>query len=444
MIMKWLISLLLAVIILLYGLACAHNRNDSSLEHEHGERPLRTMPECPEVWDDIPLFDSRDTTYEVPGGQLRLPGPTTNIPEFHDCQRFLLPDTTTAAPGDFRYDSLYAIFASSRIANILDSARSLAQAQNPEHAVAAALVYTFGPGYRALGIGPNFSCLYLYDTPTDSIGAIMVRVGLEEAQCAGAINPNVVQGTHLLVKVVRDTGFSPTDYPNTARWDWDPEGARQFIGLDCGDAWCEVGDSSFRPLPAYPLAATPSTADAVVGVKGWFDEQYLAEMTPELRPGLVKATIIPSPTLRDEQFAFGAWTPVAYVALDGPSAYYKTKFNFNPVGVTTDLTTLNRAEICYGTRRGCGVPTPSAAEPLTRYCGWLDRLSWLPWWPQRMWWTKIVTAGGSGPVMYRCVTRRTHPSGDMGSPGTVRWRFLGDDETSWIDCREGCCETNPS
>jgi hypothetical protein len=57
------------------------------------------------------------------------------------------------------------------------------------------------------------------------------------------------------------------------------------------------------------------------------------------------------------------------------------------------------------------------------------------------WWMRL-TRGGAGPTVgYRCVTARAHPSAPK-LPGTARWRWKVDDETTWVRCPQGCCSVN--
>lgn len=68
---------------------------------------LIERPECPTTWGPtIPWLDQRQTVSErrLPPGGIPGAGPITNIPEFHDCQRFLSADGV-------RFDSLFAIFS---------------------------------------------------------------------------------------------------------------------------------------------------------------------------------------------------------------------------------------------------------------------------------------------------------------------------------------------
>ena len=433
----------------LYAAAHRYNENHSSRHHAAGERLLRQMPECPEVWASVPLFD--DTSHSVPNyADFPVPGPTTDIPEFHDCQRFLPTNFNPAAAHSFRYDSLYAIFASPEL-RTLDQRALLAPRRDPARpAIAAAQIFTFGPGYIPLGIEKNFNCLYVYTSGRrDTSGflllkAKMVPVAAEGKRCAHPVHPDSVAGEYLEVRRSPLGKSDSSDFPSVARWDWSETTGRHFIGLTCGAAWCEIGDSTFAAALPYARDPAVSGAHRVLAVKGWYDEQYLASANATVPTG-IKGTIVPSPRLREgmpARFDTAGWDTVAYVALSGPSDHYAKKFNFSQAPVTTNLGAMTVVEMCYGTRRKCDVPDRSDPATLSTECGWLDKhWSRLPRWPQKIWWVRFTSPDPARPIMYRCLTRRTHSDGTMGGPGTVRWRFIADDETHWIDCRQGCCET---
>lgn len=94
-------------------------------EWYHPHEPLASMdwerPECPATWTDlrVPLVTAADSSrslaaaatlthsaaYRVPVTGFPLTGPITDIPEFHDCQRFVTEDRSAFSP-------LFAVFAS--------------------------------------------------------------------------------------------------------------------------------------------------------------------------------------------------------------------------------------------------------------------------------------------------------------------------------------------
>jgi hypothetical protein len=126
-----------AVVALGIGILAAVIRIDKHLwEESHGAAPrlLADIPECPENWSSFPIFEdsapvSRTRAmpryfrqgpdghiyYDAPNEQLPLSGPSTSIPEFNDCQKFIrLSDPS-------KFDSLFAIFAAFRLEGLTDS-----------------------------------------------------------------------------------------------------------------------------------------------------------------------------------------------------------------------------------------------------------------------------------------------------------------------------------
>jgi hypothetical protein len=113
------------------------------------------LPECPESanWSDFFKATYREMATSTPtAGQLALSGPITDIPEFNDCQRFVV------RPGAaFQFDSLFAIFARYRLDSIpVEGIRS----QTGAAVIPMATIYSFHSAYPTLGIAPEFNCLY--------------------------------------------------------------------------------------------------------------------------------------------------------------------------------------------------------------------------------------------------------------------------------------------
>src|SRR5262245_42597861 len=113
--------------------------------------------------------------------QAALAGPITNVPEFHDCQRFL---TGGRKPG---YGPLVAIFASFKLDSIpqRNVETSLKSSGYSAYRVAAAEVYSYDGDYDPLGIHMGFNCLYMaVDTSTQTWHARMQAVP-KDTNCLG-------------------------------------------------------------------------------------------------------------------------------------------------------------------------------------------------------------------------------------------------------------------
>jgi hypothetical protein len=397
-------------------------------------------PECPggdslsiTVVDSIGSSGGQPFYYFHTVNQVPLAGENSNVPEYQDCQRFLLKD-----PGEtsYHYDSLYAIFApdGGHMNLLADSVDTLPYSPSKRGRPAAEIL-SYGGTYEPLGIGPDFNCLYLYRDGS-SWEAKMVHIGTQEQDCENPIvDPRSAPGKLLQVIPQVVPGLAAEDYPTVARWEWDSVGYHQYIGIRCGPAaWCEVGEEGFvssftlSPDPHFESVPgpnpTPREHQRVFKIKGWYDRQLLADWDEDQHkpvPGHVWGSIIPHPVIgradHNSSGYFHPWTNVASVTV---SDVYSTKH-------VTFAKGENWVWLCSGTRSDCGVP--DAVQSCSSGAG-----------PE--WWAKIqpVSASGSliGEPNYHCVVMRAHPGKHI--PGITRWRWLETDETNWIRCTEGCCE----
>lgn len=223
---------------------------------------------------------------------------------------------------------------------------------------------------------------------------------------------------------------------SAARWDGDfgHGGRSQHISVRCGDAWCDVMPiDAAGPVPdLVPAALRDSmpaalreSAPARTELKGWYDQQYLAERDPadtsRLVPGRVLGTYAPVDSLADRpKEAFDVWRIVGYIHLDGPSPVYKAKLNLSE-GVNEVYMIRGRRPDDVALGGTCTPPRPSQ--------GYVNE----------EWWVKIRAADGQ-EMMY-CSFRHPHPATSPMFPGLARWRWLDEDEETWQRCPEGCCPT---
>jgi len=121
---------LTCLIALASGVACS-GLNLWGEPHSASDQMDTGRVECPRQWGRIPLFfehvdyehlkdslkryqieqGAHGLEFHPTNGELSPAGPITNIPEFHDCQRFV------SNPGA-SFDSLFAIFASFRLDSV--------------------------------------------------------------------------------------------------------------------------------------------------------------------------------------------------------------------------------------------------------------------------------------------------------------------------------------
>jgi hypothetical protein len=411
-------------------------------------------PECPHDWD------------LKHGGTPRLER-TINVPEFNDCQRFVVvrPDSTV-------YDSLYAIFASDSLRQ-LDRELARADSTDPSAAIIAAYVYAEGT-YAALGIRPGFNCLYLLhvDSPSGWQAAMLPTDRYEPGNCATASTAaalKVADARFLEARIdPNSAGAADSNYPPVARWDWDSVRSEQYVGIKCGAAWCEVGKAGFTASgTAWPTENAMTLPKGTTRwrtrvVKGWYDQQFLATLIGgKAYPSRIRGTIYPDPILDSRVttagFPPGRWTRVAEVALevpDGVANPYRTSLSLDPTP-RGGPARLNVMSLCRGSREQCWI-----RPDLNRYTA-AERSRVTAWWlevdkqlnhcaGEGAWWFRIQGARGSASLdtlpVARCAVRRGHELYGRGSlsiriPGTSRWRWLASDETVWIECTQGCCET---
>ena len=383
---------------------------------------------------------SRVVTRENDTFPVPLAGQIVDLPEFHDCQRFL------PKSGD-DFGALAAIWAAQNLAEAFDRVPPPA-AGAPVVMVAVAVTHIWNGAYPPLGMQPAFNCLYLGRTtasPTGWVG-MMVPLGPTAERCLGTRTD--LGGVPLPVRPVpRPDSLLVADVPAVARWDRTMQAADtnrglHYIGIRCATEWCEVGPYPERPAhndivrttsgkdlrdrmkPAQGVTPSMSNREAgrVRDIKGWHDEQTLA------KPGgktssQVSGAAFPQPELdriEDEGSFRERWIPSAYILLDRPYAG-------NPLNLPRGHTTV---ELCRGSSVACTGATAARCKHALPSPGALNQ-----------WWARISSENGD--TFYRCVRRHEHTmaSGSSGviPEGAVRWAWSDDDESLWIRCADGCC-----
>lgn len=394
--------------------------------------PWANRPECPVdstvawVWNE--KYETWAAIDEIP-----LSGPISKIPEFHDCQRFILQGDT--------YGPLYAIYASFRLGALALRADSLKDTATSHGRtdVPAATIFSYGGTYPALGIEPGFNCLYLSHPP--KWRARMVPKGFVEPDCLDPVDPGQTPGTNLEVWPMTVDAFTDDrQYPPVARWDWDSNHGMQYIGIKCGAAWCEIGQSGFSRIPAYSapphlafdgVASTDVAVDRVSHIKGWNDAQRLDSVADGKQvPTGIWGTIIPHPRNDrvDDVLSYqNSWVDVADAVIQG-GAYPKRNFTEG----------VNRIYLCHGkavpsSAVSTGSPQPGCLNATVSVSCPTDPTDSIPWYAM------IVSAASD--TAYKCVIRRVHAgTGIPPIPGAARWRWVEKDATNWIKCPTGCCE----
>jgi len=393
-------------------------------------------------------LDTLNNIDTVTSADLPLIRRIANLPEFHDCQRFVVPSqAANADKSGLAFGPLVAIWAADSLA-VRFGPRSEPLPGGREWSVAepVALIYNWdgGTAYAPLAIQPGFSCLYLSHDGSRprQWKATMVSLGAEHSPCDRGLPADLAGGQALQVRPLPpQQGVLPDSIPPVARWDWDFERHQQYIGIRCGDQWCEIGSdgfissraaSSFGMTPALmstmaeaipgidPAESPRGTKEEdirVVSVKGWYDQQQLDLRDANGSPLLtsIVGTVFPHPALGRAPFTPGKWTPVAY-------AYVTDDYP----GKVPLKKGWNRIYLCNDSAGECRVNAPPTCP--------VD-----PGPPAVRWWMRIVQEGTTGKDY--CVHRRTH--GGMAIPAAAaRWNWYELDVKTWVQCGTACCTVN--
>jgi hypothetical protein len=422
--------------------------------------------ECPHSWDSVYVntvvvdaVGNSVTLTPISNSQFSLPGAITNVPEFHDCQRLISatkPDEYVAVAAIFARFDLDKSFQSRKRANPRIQGRVRGRARQVTAKAAGATTVTHADSavvtegiavaeivsegdYKELGIQIGFNCLFLDDNGGPWTG-VMVSVGGKEVKCEGLALTSTMTISKVWVKPGA-VGTSPTDVPPVARWDYDAKHNVQLIGIKCDDRWCDVGGRpDFQPPPPAGGPASPKQQR----IKGWYDEQRVAEFDAGThkvtKPGATTATVIPDPQLGNYTMqlfeAVGTtWLQVARVAMDKASTTYLQKYGFQQVASSRPMREMTYVYLCKGDADRCLIP-PTLVDLRTKCAA--AAAAAVP--PQVPWWAKIEF--GSATPKYVCTKWRGYTVAGFGIPPVVRWRWRANDETIWISCPQGCCETD--
>lgn len=324
--------------------------------------------------------------------------PDLNNSQLHDCQR-LINDTTR--PGDVA-DSLPLV-------GLFVSRARVASASFANGMVVADII-NYGPGrYDPLGIDVGLSCLWIRSPASESGNWTAAIFEPGPGGCAGA-DFQLEQATPLEVHVrrVEEENRTPRAYPSTGRWMWDQRSGNQFIGIRCGDAWCEIGQNFASRGPIPDSAAVP----------GWFDEQILSY--PDSDGVLVISNVL---------------------GRVRPGNQNTIAFQRSPATVASNHDTLHVATVSFDTLSFGGSSGGKAG-----WTAYIDKFGLgadaALGTDYDINLTAAVPPGGEaewqahGPqALLHVLARRQQHSGS----GTVRWAWVTDDEGVWVPCDEGCC-----
>lgn len=321
-----------------------------------------------------------------------------NNSQVHDCQRLIKPGGPQAA-APLVYGPLVAIFV---------SPERVSQTVPSDGHVVAEIVNYDSAAYDPLGIEPGVSCLWIAPHP-DGTGLTAAIHGPVDDNCVRA-DFDADPASMMDVAILQVEQGAP-EYPSTGRWMWDADGRLQFIGIRCGDAWCEIGPEGFVGTDRIATAED---------VPGRFDRQLLAyqaapgdslmvsELTGLIAPGQDNV-LAEYPTRENNPNPRGSrGLHVATMSFTGADtaawAAYAGKFALDPQEFRADHPVFMHPD---------DNGLPSDVNPLRRFQN-----------------------GHMSPDQWVSV-RRCNVS-HSGS-GTVRWAWNETDEGFWVPCDAGCC-----
>ncbi len=405
----------------------------------------------------------------LPGGDtaaLPIAGAITTVAEFHDCQRLVDPGDTAS------YSVLAGIWVSEVLDSLPEELRTLNPSLSPatlrqkwmdEHpndtmpglrdpaqqkeppppapigtGLTFALLYAWNGPYSALGIAQGWNCLVLFPAFSQSGYSAVVAPVRDPRDCVGS-QDSTLQGDTLWVHNHGNGGLGRGHVPPVGRWDRDPVSGEQYMGLACGDDWCEVTRTKhYVSSPRYGLGSSAPKRDrAVFAIKGWYDEQPLAirpagNPNGPLVPAPFMGTIVPSAALDTMSVAWFTkkWVPAARISLTSASHVYQAKYGLSQGQPPHGSPAMKMAtfEVCRGmSNRDCSVPESQDCSAGTQPDGY-------------MWFWRITPI--QGDRRYGCIDRHDHSGLGRHIPGTARWRWVKEDEKLWVRCGEGCCPAN--
>ena len=318
------------------------------------------------------------------------------IPEYHDEQR-LFDGVNALGPMAFIYASPY-LHGFTTLAQIIE---------HGSVGFLAALVYVDTmetsplPGtYQNLHLKRGINCVWLsYDTtaPAAKRWAAKINQPGNDHPCDRSDEANMKS-----LAVVQGITTSSENVPPVARFG-EGHGNQPILGFKCLNGWCEAG-------PSGAVSPSRDPSNTVAGregkVKGWHDEQRLADRVGGKFVPTFRASVVPDPrvgTYTVSDFT-GGWKQVAIIELpDGdPPAGSK----YRNWGLKRGQ---NRLEIRNSAAGG---------------------------WEARLWPAGATTAAGA--KTWYIIDRMPHY--DAAVPATARWRWTILDDGVWVPCGQACCQ----
>lgn len=440
---------------------------------------IRELQECPHYGGEWLTTDGQDSLLSVPDS-------LSGVPEYHDCQRLLVPadvgpsnavrmqHTTYHTRDTLAFGALAAVYVRRQLDSVYVHSPALPATlpgqwatliRNPPTGFRLAIsgeVAATG-NYPALGIQRGFNCVVVGWSDSQSgqarprYMAWMVYVGVEDKCNPDPSRPfdplalNIVAVRPLFGDGLPTEGDAEgmDSVPTVARWDWDSVASQHYIGLKCPKHWCELHSTArYASSPTYAVPASLGLHGmdrSVVRQKGWYDAEYLTVVHPGV-PGSgalaidgTWGTIFPAPGLSKRtmaDYASGTWLAAAWVSVTPFSQGYLRKYNYDGDVPPPSKAVRNTVSLCFEASVGSTPCIPARVHPncTSDYTGNVSQAG--------LWYAKVEGAEHKGPT-YMCVSYVSTPSSAVQPPGNVRWRWILKDQTTWISCPAGCCQIKP-
>ena len=152
------------IALVVFGVALACKTQDSSVTTVRGT-PIPVRADCP---DHNPITVRLHGDSVGPLNELTVSGAITQIPEFHDCQRFIVNDGKAYGPlvGIFAFRGLDTLTRIRPRTTPLFPVPAATPHAPPTAMPAVAEIVNFDTtAYDPLGIQPGINCLYLFPDP---------------------------------------------------------------------------------------------------------------------------------------------------------------------------------------------------------------------------------------------------------------------------------------
>lgn len=369
-----------------------------------------------------------------------LTGGTSWENEAHDCQRLVIasrihqisfsPERGFNRVGSGttmrRFGPLVGIFP-------LDSAMALDERWS--EAMPVATVYNWGGRsfqempYGPLGVGDGWHCLWMRYVDDEWQAALVPT----EVVCPRADSPPPDSAWNLVVRESihgqrTASRLQRSDvYPHSARWGWDADSLRHYIGIRCGTAWCSIGRSA-------PPVAARLLGDPYRVIPGWRDEQLLAVEGSD-------QSLFPGP--------LGVLEPdSAYWRLSRPRLLGHPYLARPVAGRQPPTIASTSLSLAMARPSGLTVANIAVMGSATQVASYTAKFGLVP---QDGAWRGSVTIQGDvspesawfGPNGVPAELQFV-PEIDHSVVGAVRWRWRERDEQVWASCEDGCCTVRPA